>query len=494
MIAAEATPIRSVLVAGAGIVGSMAALAFRRALPAASIGIVATPPDQAALADRLPATLPATNELFDLIGIAEDDLVRAGAATHRLADRFTGWRADGGVWLHGFGDTGVAIEGAAFHQHWADARRAKSRTAYEDYSPAAALARAGRFAHPDGDERSLLSRIGYALDLDAEVATRLFAGGAAARNVASIAGGIAAVLRDGDGSVAAIRLGDGRTLGADLFVDCTGPAALLAGTGDRDDWSDALPVDRLLIGDGIAEAPTPLADYKALATGWRATWRCGGRAVAGVGYAEAVTGEARARRVFGAGGDTARLVRICAGRQRSPWRGNVLALGEAAVQPGALGTAGFGLAQSQLALSIELLPGRDLCASTIAEYNRRATARADRVRDLLALHYHGARGLRGEFWQAMRDRTPPTALADTLAIFARHGNLPRHEEELYDKQDWLAVLLGLGLVPEGRDPIAMGTDADEVRSTMTRLAAAVAALPASLPPYPDYLARLRQHR
>ena len=60
MSAARELP-RRVVVAGAGQVGALTAIALRRALPQSEVLVVGTPPDPAAFADRAPTALPFTN-------------------------------------------------------------------------------------------------------------------------------------------------------------------------------------------------------------------------------------------------------------------------------------------------------------------------------------------------------------------------------------------------------------------------------------------------
>jgi tryptophan halogenase len=484
--------IRSVVIAGAGVVGLSAALGFARALPGAAVTVIGGPLAPGALADRLPAMLPATLPVLDRMGVTEADLVRAGGATHRLADRFSGWRADNGVWLHGFGETGAGLGAGAFHQRWLEARRTGYAAAYHHFSPAAALAEAGRFVHPVPDERSLLSRFAYALRLDPVATARHLAARAGRSGVVMTAGPVLSIARRPDGGVGHVHLSDGRTLAADLFIDCSGPLQLLGQAddwSDWSDWSDALPPDRLLLAAGPG-APSPLDDYQAGEIGWRASWPLRDRTLSGLAYVSALTPEARARRIMGPAGEVAEAVAIRPGRRRSPWRGNVLALGDAAAACGPLGCAGLVVAHANLELALDLLPGRDLPPLLIAEYNRRAVQRADRVRDFLSLHYVAAGRSAGPFWRALRRTAPPPAVALALETFARHGHLPRHEEELFDKQSWLAVLLGSGLVPAHPDPMTTGADTATSHGAMERLRAAVAGLSAPLPVYADYLARI----
>ena len=71
----------------------------------------------------------------------------------------------------------------------------------------------------------------------------------------------------------------------------------------------------------------------------------------------------------------------------------------------------------------------------------------------------------------------------------------RHSERRYERAhpgELLHVdVMKLGRIPDGRDPATRNAEPAEIRDTLARLAAAVADLPRSLPPYPDYLARMR---
>jgi hypothetical protein len=100
----------AVVVAGAGQVGALAAIALKRALPQAEVLVVGTPSDPAAFADRAPTALPFTNRLHDRLGIAEERLVREAGRATGLVVRYAGWGGDGhqGVAPYGAGDRPAA--------------------------------------------------------------------------------------------------------------------------------------------------------------------------------------------------------------------------------------------------------------------------------------------------------------------------------------------------------------------------------------------------
>ncbi|KQU55922.1 hypothetical protein ASG67_07450 [Sphingomonas sp. Leaf339] len=453
--------LRSVAVFGGGIVAQSAALAFAKALPRAAIVQVATPVSPAALADRLPLVQPFALATFDRLGIDPDALIDRGVATHRLAQRFEAWGPDRRPWHLSDSGTAVPSGPGAPHQRWLEAERQGDTRPFDMLLPGAVLAQSGRFAP---DLPPPLDMTEAALRLDGDAFARVLASGLARSRVTSRSGSIASVDRDADGHVAAVMMADGTRIVADLFIDATGPAALVAGDMAFEDWSAALPYDRLLLQRSGA-GTTPLLDsYTATDIGWSARWPFPGGEWRALAFA-ATTREDRARRKLPSGRDTADLISYRPGRRRDAWRGNVLTLGEAAVQPGPLGLAGLSLAWTHLALALDLLPDRTMPPSLIAEYNRRAGLRADRLCDFLAAHYRG----RNE---------APAGLATTLVQFERRGLLPHHEEESMIDDAWAAVLLGQGMRPTRRDPQAMGAEPRAIAAAQTAITAAVARVPA----------------
>jgi tryptophan halogenase len=466
--------LQTIVVVGGGLTALCAAIAFARALPRAMVTMVATPPDPAALADRLPAAGADGMALFATLGVAERTLVASGAATHRVGERFA-W--GGAPFAIGEGEGVPAIAGAALHQLWL----AHGDGAFDALVPGAALAMADRFVVPPEDPGALVSGIDYALRLDAERATPVFVQAARAAKVRMVAATTVGVDRT-DAGVAAVLCG-GERLTADLFVDASGPGASLAAPDAAwVDWRTALPADRLLLGTA-AGRPSPTDRYEAVPDGWTARWPLATRALTALAYASNVTSDARARRAFG--GEAERIV-IAPRRQATPFAGNVLALGDAAAAVGPLGWMGFPLALAQIALALELMPARDSEPLLRDEYNRRAILRADRVRAYGAAFYlTGER--RGAFWHPLRQATMPPELATALTQFGQRGTLPPLEEEQVPRARWRQALIGLGVRPVRRDPVALSVPTASAVAGLAQLRAAVAALPGQLPPYPGYL-------
>ncbi len=485
-------PIASIAVLGAGIVGLSAAIAFARALPGLAVTLIQTPDDPAALADRMPGTLSSIADFHDRIGLGERDLLAAGA-THRLGTRLSDWSADGTPFVVAHGERGGAVASGAFHQHWLNARRAGKVAAFDAFSVPAVLAAADRFVHPSDDPKSPVSGFGYALRLDPPRYRDLLRALARHIGIVAVPGAFAGIERSADGGVATLLLADGRRVVADLYLDCSGPAAPLRSALDTqwDDWRPWLPVDRLLLGTAAVRPPTPTDDLVAVPAGWRIAYPLRDRTLVGLAYAQAQTPDSSARRILPAG-ET--VVPLSPGARPAPWLHNVVALGDAAVVLDPLADGNLHLAHAAILRAIELLPGRDCAPTELAEYNQRSHRQAARVRDYQAAHYLPTGRTRGPFWKTAARLNRSDSLAHTLEQFAHRGRLPFYEDESFDKDDWHGLLLGLGLIPRVPDPIASAADPAAIADALRRMADATAAVPPRLPAYPTYLAQLERSR
>jgi tryptophan halogenase len=482
--------IRSIAVAGGGVVGLSAAIAFARALPNTDVTVIETPPDPAALADRMPTAWPGIGRFHAAVGLDEPELVRSGIASHHLGTIFDNW--PGGPWVHAFGAHGKPVGAIPFDQVWARAHTARKALAYDRYAMGAALARAGKFVHPTADSNSPLSQFLYGLRLDPERYRDRLRRQAQSGKINLRPGDIGEIERRSDSSIAALKLTDGERIEADLFVDCTGPSARLLSTIDSfEDWSDWLPCDRMLIGsaDG-APIPSTADRVTALELGWIGEWPLRGRTLKAVIYS-GKTPEEDARRALGTA--DAESLTITRGRRLRPWVGNVLALGDAATAADPLHGTNLDLAQSAILLALELLPGRDFNPIETGEYNRRAEQVTRRARDFLALHYLRS-GRTDGIWGKVSDREPPDSLASSLDHYGYRGRLPFHEEESVTRDSWTATLLGLGIIPRNRDPQAAEVPLDKALAAMAALAHGIGDIVAHAPTYADYLSRMTSGR
>ena len=172
------------------------------------------------------------------------------------------------------------------------------------------------------------------------------------------------------------------------------------------------------------------------------------------------------------------------GRTEQAWIGNVVALGDAAATFEPLAWLNLDLAHRQLALLLELLPGRDPDPRERAEFNRRAGLMADRVRDLLGAHYAAPGAAHLATPAGPLERSPELALA--LDQYTRRGRLPFFEEMPLAVQECSALLEALGHRP-GEGALSLAADPREGEAARGAFAAKASAALNSVPPYGAWL-------
>ena len=458
--------IRSILVVGDGIVGLSAALAFSRALPWVEIKLLRMPIGAESIADHFPAMLPTVGRFHAAIGFDEIDLIRRDVAVHHLGTRFDD--GAGGGWTHSFGDVGRGEGMVPFHQIWLGAMKDGKARNFDAYSPASVFGGAGKFVHPSGDPQSPLATYVYGLRVNPGRYRASLE--AATAGIERIDGTVAGIERRADGSVANLTLDDGRGLAADLFVDCSGPAAVVIGAMGAafEDWSQSFPAHHV---DATWSDPMPLEPIDRVTSfdgGWRLT-----ATVPGATLQAIVTTQ-----------PTASSTAIRPGRRRESFVGNVLAIGGSAVALDPLHGANLSLAHSAILRAIALLPGRNCHPLELAEYVRLTMLETDRARDFHALfqmHLHGV-------------VAPGETLARTLMQWRARGRLPFFEEELFTPSSWMQMLVGSGILPDDVAPTARSVDPAAANDAMVNFAQELATLAARLPAYPDYLDRIKQPR
>lgn len=131
-----------------------------------------------------------------------------------------------------------------------------------------------------------------------------------------------------------------------------------------------------------------------------------------------------------------------AGRIAVPWRGNVLAVGRAAVQCETFDGQPLAVALAGIVRALELLPRPGASARETAEYNRRSGAVHDFLLDWAA-----------ERWGAAD--TLPAGLSALRGQFAHRGSIPFRDEDPVPAGQWIGWLLGSGERPGHIDFTAM---------------------------------------
>lgn len=464
-------PITHVVVAGGGIVAWSAAAALKRQIPSLKVTLVSCPVPQDALADRMISTLPSIAGFHDDLGLKEADTLHGAKSGLRLGTVFEGWSAGLPPYVHAYGSYGAPVDGIPFYQLWLRARGDDERISqFDNFSAAVELGRLGRIgcASPSATEPP---QMGYGLNLTLERYHALMRDYALHLGAIELSSrSIEPKLRGNDGFIDALALEDGTAIAGDLFVDCSGPRALIRSALDSnfEDWSAWLPCERLIFIEGPPAPGASLLDRSTAASaGWR--WEASSpmRSSRGSVFSGAHVRGDEALAELGGSAAGAIEIGISSGRWTQPWLRNCVAIGDAAVAVEPLESTNLHLAHSQIDRLISMMPDRDCAPVELAEYNRQCGDEADRVRDFICVHYVTARR-DGGFWKDAASIDPPDSLAHTLALFAERGRLPYYEEETFSRDSWAAVLLGQGVEPRRTDPLADSLPLERIRSELVR--------------------------
>jgi tryptophan 7-halogenase len=491
--------IRRVVIVGGGTAGWMAAAAFSRFLDNGYTEITLIESDEIGTVGVGEATIPPITTYNGMLGIDENEFLRASQGTFKLGIEFVNWGAIGQRYFHPFGMHGRDIEGVLFHQLWMRERTRRPVPDISAYCMSAVAAARGRFARPTGDPRHPISHLAYAFHFDAGLYARFLRAYAERGRVTRVEGKIGDVaLRSEDGHVESVQLESGQRIEGDLFIDCSGFRGLLieqALQTGYDDWTHWLPCDcALAVPTTNVGEPDPFTRSTAHSAGWQ--WRIPLQHRTGNGhvYASSYMADDEAQRILMANLEgqalaEPRRLSFTTGRRRKCWNRNVIALGLSSGFLEPLESTSIHLIQAGISRLMNLFPDRNFDDAERDEFNRQMESAYDGIRDFIILHYKATARDDSEFWNYCRTMSIPDSLAHKIELFRTKGRVFRHDDELFTVPSWVAVMLGQNIVPERYDPIADALDEEKVAAAIEQVRAAFEQTAAQMPSHAQFIAQ-----
>lgn len=464
---------RSVVIVGRDAPAWLAACVLHTALAPAGVRITVVELPGAAAAADVYATLPALEPLHRRLRIDEARLLAATRGAFTLGMNFVDATRQAPSFFHAYGSTGARIDDVEFLPHWLKARTLGLPVAWEDFCLTAAAAKHGRMLVPDPDiERHGFTDYGYhlpAIPYAAWLRQRALRAGVTvceARDARALS--TDAVRVDG------VALDGGRRVSGDFFVDASGGAALLLNALGvaRESWHESFPADRVLVAHAPPmPAPPAYAEIRAGETGWTGIHPSQVCTHVVHAYSSDTPDQAafaEAARLAGLPLHAAQVRARAPGRHAVAWRGNCVALGDAACVFDAIHGVELQAVQTGLVHLLPLFPVSAEWDVERTEYNRNVGAAFERIRDYQSAHYALNR-YAGAFWNRAR-LTPLSAdLLRKIGVFRARGDLVHYEDESFDIADWQSLLLGHGVLPESWDPAADRTPPDVVKGELLRI-------------------------
>jgi tryptophan 7-halogenase len=495
----QAQPLQTVVIVGGGTAGWMTATALATTLKG-RVKIRLVESDEIGIIGVGEATIPMIQLFNKVVGIDENDFIRATQGTFKLGIEFVNWGRLGERYIHGFGKLGQDLWTVPFEQYWRKMRAQGRAAPLEEYSITRMACKAGKFMPAQMDvPNSPLNHIAHAYHFDASLYARYLRGIAEQRGVQRTEGRIVQVSqRAGDGHVDAVVMASGERIEGELFIDCSGFRGLLIEetlkTG-YENWQHWLPCDRALAVP-CASAPRLLPYTRATAHGAGWQWRIPLQHRIGNGhvYCSQFVSDDEAAATLLANLDGAPLadprpIRFTTGMRKQGWNRNVVAIGLASGFLEPLESTSIHLIQSSIQRLIDFFPDSGFNPVEIAEYNRQSRFEYERIRDFVILHYKVNQRSDSEFWKACAAMPVPDSLAHKIELYRARGRLVRIDQELFTEPSWLQVMEGQNLDCERHHPLADLPGDDSTADYLESVRQVIAKCVDVMPTHEEYVAR-----
>ena len=335
----------------------------------------------------------------------------------------------------------------------------------------------------------------YGYHLDAPIYSELMRQLALRLGVESVDADVTNIDAKGD-RIAGIDLVDGTRVTADLYIDASGRQGRLIGalaSADFESWSECLPCDRVFAANAPRLPRLPaFSQISAFHGGWVGMFPLQSRTPIRVAYDSRAVGDS----------DVAELASVVArlpisgeavvsefrrGMQRSPWIGNCIAVGEAAIAADSIDAVELQVTHGCISHLMTLFPATADEFPEAEAYNQTIRLFGSNIRDFQAAHYLLNRRFDEPMWDRARAAEVPPSLKRKIDMFRARAVIPINDEESFHDQLWTLLLLGSGVMPEGYDPrIDTLSDEQHIETVQQRLRE-VATMARAMPPVEQFL-------
>jgi len=403
------------------------------------------------------ATIPPMRTFHRLIGINEQEFMRATNATFKLGIHFENWKQIGEKYFHSFGVTGKQTVITDFIHFWLRGRELGIANEFGDYCLEFKAALEHRFSFNNQ------TQLNYAFHLDAGRYAAFLRERSEARGVKRVEGKIAEVQQHPDtGFIASLKMDSGQEIPGDLFIDCTGMRGLLIEqtlqTG-FEEWTQWLPCESAIaIQTESTVPPVPYTKSIAHHAGWRWQIPLQHRVGNGIVFSSQHMSDDEATNMLISSVDgkvltEPRVIKFKTGKRKKSWNKNCIAIGLASGFLEPLESTSIHMIMTAVTRLLQLFPHGEINQAIIDEYNIQADSEIARIRDFIILHYKATERDDSAFWRYCRNMSVPDDLSHRMKIFKENGTSFQVEGELFRLDSWTQVMLGQGIMPSSYHPI-----------------------------------------
>lgn len=481
--------VKKVVIAGGGTAGWVAAAALSKRLKG-QVQVVLVESEEIATVGVGESTIPPVQLFHNLLGIDEQEFMRATDATFKLGISFENWGRPGDRYIHPFGMTGKGSFLADFQHYYLHGLQLGINAPFGEYCYELQAASAGKFG------KTANSAISYAYHLDAGRYARFLRRFSEAQGAVRLEGKIAQVLQHVNGDIRALVLASGEEVSGDLFIDCTGFRALLIEqtlhTG-FERWDHWLPCNKAVVvqTESAASLP-PYTRAMAHDSGWQ--WRIPlqHRVGNGLVYASDYLSDDAARSRLLANLETPplfepRMLSYQTGRRKKFWHKNCVALGLASgfIEP--LESTSIYLFMNGVIRLLRLFPFNGVVQPLIDEYNQQSISELEKIRDFIILHYHQTERNDSDFWNYCRTMSIPDSLAHRMELFRASAHAFQTGDEMFRLESWTHVMLGQRLQPNSYHQLVASLPARDLQAHMQQIRDTIKQAVARLPQHSEFI-------
>jgi tryptophan halogenase len=475
---------RDVVIVGRDAALWLTAASLREALGPAGVRVTAIELPTRLGPASVYATLPAIESLHSKLGLDEAALLRTTRGSFSLGYNVV--RADHSPFFLAHGTYGAPIDGSDFFAFWLKATRFGLTAKLEDFSPTAMAARHGRILLPDEDTEQF-GRTDYAYHLPAIPYAALLKSRALRLGVVIHQAVEVGVERDRDGPIIrSVSPDGGPPISGDLFIDASGPEAILLGGAlgvGTEDWREFFPFDRRAAGNGKPFPSVPsYAELRLAPNSSTALYSTQAATYVTHAYRASDEGDeaaiANAATASGLALTDVAITSVAPAIRDEAWTGNCVAIGSSAGTFDPLLDLDLHAVQLGIVHLLSLFPTTPAAEAERAEYNRVIRSLFERLRDFQAALY----------LLACASPVGPPSLNQKIDTFRARGTIAPMENETFTPDQWSALFVGLGLMPETWPPAIETVPPERMKEGFRRILGFVSTKVLEQPTHDRYLA------
>lgn len=497
--------VQNVVIVGGGTAGWMTASLLAKTL-GKTLNITLVESDKIGIVGVGEATIPPILNFNRAIGIDEKSFVKATMGTIKLGIEFNNWQQDGDSYMHAFGNIGKKFPFCDFHHFWLKDQQNKNSdstinvSSFWDFSLNYQAAKQHKFAPINNIPNTNLPGIAHAYHFDAGLYAKFLGKHAINMGVKRIEGTITKVNQHTDsGFIDSVLLENGTCIAGDLFIDCSGLAALLIektlSTG-YEDYSHWLPCDRAVAVPCEKVAPIePYTRSTAHKVGWQ--WRIPlqHRTGNGLVYSSKHMSDEEAQELLlnnldGKPLAEPRIIPFKTGRRRKQWHKNVIAIGLSSGFFEPLESTNIHLIQTAAIRLMKFFPHNGIKQAEVDEFNAQSKVELEGIRDFIILHYKLNNRGDSEFWRACQRMDIPESLFNKIELFKKTGKVFCQPDDLFTEIAWQQVMIGQGNISEDHHPLVDTLSDEQLSDLMANLKTLINRTVEKLPSHDEFLQSL----